>query len=120
MCVMEYFPFCMYMYFHRPALCLTGWQNPSIMILIMEQLHGTEFVRRQWLLSWSRNSWLVMELEVHQISPYRPSHNISLGTTVLFPFYRCLGLQSGLFPSSFLTIYFVCLLQMCPAYQIFL
>jgi len=39
------------MYFHRLAMCLTGWQNPSIVILIMEQLHGTEFVRRQWLLS---------------------------------------------------------------------
>jgi len=35
------------MYFRRPAMCLTGWKNPSNVILIMEQLHGTEFVRRQ-------------------------------------------------------------------------
>jgi len=120
MCVMEFFPFCMCMYFHSPAMCLKELQNPSIVILIMDQLHGTEFLRRHYLLSWSRNSRLIMELEVHQISPHRPSHNISLGTILLLPSYPCIGLQSGLFPSSVLTIYFVCLLQTCPAYQILL
>jgi len=54
-----------------------------------------------------------MELEVHQISPHRPCHNISVGTILILPSYPCLGLQSGLFPSGVLTIYFVCLLQMC-------